>query len=90
MARTACWASGRSLRLVHTRPATTDAVRITVAAIVPEWKGMPKLLTKVISSVLNKRNTIGMIKAKTIANTPIPVALATINPLRVGLGFFLK
>ncbi|CAI8377728.1 MAG: Uncharacterised protein [Cryomorphaceae bacterium] len=85
-----CCNSGLFCFCVHIKPNTTAPIKISEAATVPEWNGRPMLLTKRISKVLNKRNTIGMIKAKTIAKTPILAPFAMMNPLRVVFGNFLK
>jgi hypothetical protein len=66
------------------------AIRISEAATVPEWNGKFKLFTNVISNAPNNFKTIGIIKAKTKANTRILAPLAMINPFLVVFGNFLK
>ncbi|CAI8169627.1 MAG: Uncharacterised protein [Flavobacteriales bacterium UBA4585] len=87
---TACCASGLFVFLVQTTPKVIAAIRISDAATVPEWNGRLKLLTNVISNAPNNFKTIGMMKAKTKANTRILAPLAMIKPLRVVFGNFLK
>ncbi|CAI8296655.1 MAG: Uncharacterised protein [Flavobacteriales bacterium UBA4585] len=66
------------------------AMRISEAATVPEWNGRFRLFTNVISNAPNNFKTIGIMKAKTKANTRILAPLAMIKPLRVVFGNFLK
>ena len=87
---TACCTSGLLVFLVQTIPKVVAAIKMSEAATVPEWNGMLRLFTNVISRAPNNFKTIGIMKAKTSASIKMLAPFAMINPLRVVLGNFLK